>query len=112
MSQPARNATAPRLAPPRRNRRSYPYNILIFTAWDDAAEDAANMDWARDLWRALQPFAAPGVYVNYLGDAAAEGEDRVRAAYGADTYKRLSALKRTYDPSNIFRMNQNITPAT
>ena len=91
--------------------RSYPFNILIFTAWDDPAEDAANMGWARGLWAALQPFAAEGVYVNYLGDAAAEGENRVRAAYGAATYDRLAALKRTYDPDKLFRMNQNIAPA-
>jgi hypothetical protein len=52
------------------------------------------------------------VYVNYLGDATAEGEDRVRAAYGAATYERLAALKRANDPGNLFRMNQNITPAT
>jgi FAD/FMN-containing dehydrogenase len=91
--------------------RTYPFNILIFTAWDDPAEDAANMGWGRDLWRALQPFAAEGVYVNYLGNAAAEGENRVRAAYGAATYDRLAALKRAYDPDNLFRMNQNIAPA-
>ena len=57
------------------------------------------------------PFLAEGVYVNYLGDAAAEGENRVRAAYGPATYDRLAALKRTYDPTNLFRLNQNIAPA-
>jgi FAD/FMN-containing dehydrogenase len=91
--------------------RSYPFNILIFTAWDDPAEDAANMGWGRELWAALQPFAADGVYVNYLGDAVAEGSDRVRAAYGPGTYDRLAALKRAYDPTNLFCMNQNIAPA-
>ena len=91
--------------------RDYPFNVLIFTAWDDPAHDAANIQWARELWTAMQPFAADGVYVNYLGDAAAEGQDRVRAAYGDATYDRLATLKRTYDPTNLFRMNQNITPA-
>jgi FAD/FMN-containing dehydrogenase len=91
--------------------RSYPFNILIFTAWTDPAEDAANMGWGRELWAALQPFAADGVYVNYLGDAVAEGSDRVRAAYGPATYDRLAALKRAYDPTNLFCMNQNIAPA-
>ncbi|MBA2598370.1 MAG: FAD-binding oxidoreductase [Chloroflexia bacterium] len=91
--------------------RDSPFNILIFTAWEDPARDEANFGWARDLWAALQPVAADGVYVNYLGDAEAEGQDRVRAAYGAATYERLAALKRAYDPANLFRMNQNIIPA-
>ena len=55
----------------------------------------------------MQPFASGGVYVNYLG---AEGADRVRAAYGAK-YDRLVALKQKYDPTNLFRTNQNIRPA-
>jgi FAD/FMN-containing dehydrogenase len=91
--------------------RGYPFNMLIFTAWDDAAEDVANMAWGRNLWAALQPFAAEGVYVNYLSDALVEGQDRIRAAYGSSTYQRLAKLKRAYDPENLFRMNQNIAPA-
>jgi FAD/FMN-containing dehydrogenase len=89
--------------------RSAPYNLVILAAWDDPAQDGANIDWARGLWAALQPFAAGGVYVNYLSDARYEGEDRVRAAYGPN-YDRLVALKRAYDPTNLFRSNQNIAP--
>ena len=48
------------------------------------------------------------VYVNFLMD---EGEERVRQAYGAEKYDRLKALKRSYDPENVFRLNQNISPA-
>jgi len=49
------------------------------------------------------------VYVNFLGQ---EGDDRVRAAYGGDTYGRLVKLKNTYDPTNLFRINQNVPPTT
>ncbi len=90
--------------------RDYQFNMLIFTAWDDPADDRANIEWARQFWRALRPFLADGVYVNYLGDAADGGRDQIRAAYGPD-YERLVALKRAYDPANLFRMNQNIAPA-
>ena len=55
---------------------------------------------------ALLPFTLKGVYTNFLGD---EGEERVQASYGVN-YERLAALKNTYDPSNIFRFNQNIQP--
>jgi FAD/FMN-containing dehydrogenase len=60
----------------------------------------------------MQPFASGGVYVNYLGAESEEGAERVRAAYGAAKYERLAALKAAYDPANLFRMNQNIRPAT
>jgi FAD/FMN-containing dehydrogenase len=55
----------------------------------------------------MQPFSTGGVYVNFLGN---EGEDRVRAAYGGEKYERLVALKNKYDPTNLFRVNQNIKP--
>ena len=74
--------------------------------WQDPADDEANIRWARDLWTAMKPFSTGGVYVNNLGD---EGEDRVRAASG-DNCQRLVALKNKYDPTNIFRLNQNARP--
>ena len=58
---------------------------------------------------AIEPFSTGGVYMNFLGQ---EGEDRVRAAYGPEKYERLVAVKTAYDPTNFFRMNQNIQPAT
>jgi hypothetical protein len=67
----------------------------------------AERQWARDYWSALAPHHT-SVYVNFLME---EGEERIRLAYGADKYDRLKALKRTYDPTNFFRLNQNIDPA-
>jgi FAD/FMN-containing dehydrogenase len=62
--------------------------------------------WARDYWAALAPYHT-SVYVNFLME---EGEERIRQAYGAAKYDRLKALKRAYDPDNVFRFNQNIRP--
>ena len=56
--------------------------------------------------QALEPWHQ-GVYVNFLGD---EGADRIRQSYGPEKYERLRALKRKYDPDNLFRLNQNIPP--
>ena len=85
--------------------RDKPYNFLMLGNWASAAEDDAAMCWIGDFWKAMAPSVAGGVYVNYL--SSNEGEDRVRAAYGAN-YERLVHLKNKYDPSNFFRVNQNI----
>jgi FAD/FMN-containing dehydrogenase len=73
--------------------------------------DPANVDaiskWSRDYHEALHPYSAGGAYVNMMMD---EGQERVRAAYG-DNYDRLARVKATYDPDNLFRVNQNIQPA-
>ncbi|MFN0123094.1 MAG: FAD-binding oxidoreductase [Blastocatellia bacterium] len=87
--------------------RDAPYDLVIMPMWTDPAESATHIQWADALWAAMQPFSSGGVYVNYLGD---EGDERVRAAYGAG-YERLVALKNKYDPANLFRFNQNIRPA-
>jgi FAD/FMN-containing dehydrogenase len=82
------------------------FDFAILTVWQDPAEDAAHITWARDFFAAMQPYAT-GVYVNNLG---VEGADRVRAAYAPQTYERLVALKDAYDPQNVFRLNQNVAP--
>jgi FAD/FMN-containing dehydrogenase len=66
----------------------------------------AEREWARAYWSALEPHHT-SVYVNFLMD---EGEDRIQQAYGAGKYDRLKSLKRSYDPGNLFRLNQNIPP--
>ncbi len=72
--------------------------------------DPANKDrivrWAKEYWDAVHPYSAGGAYVNFMME---EGEDRVRATY-RDNYERLAAIKKTYDPTNVFRVNQNIKP--
>ncbi|HET7034553.1 MAG TPA: FAD-binding oxidoreductase [Thermomicrobiaceae bacterium] len=62
--------------------------------------------WARSYWEALHPYSAGGAYINFMMD---EGQERVRTTYGPN-YDRLAAIKATYDPANLFRVNQNITP--
>ncbi|MEX3982095.1 FAD-binding oxidoreductase [Paraburkholderia sp. EG287A] len=91
---------------------AYPHRDASFDCfpvaiWDDAAEDAANVQWARSIWDALRPYSSGGVYANNLGD---EGNERVKEAYG-NNYARLASIKRQYDPDNVFRLNQNVAPA-
>jgi len=73
---------------------------------ETAAGFAEQRQWARDYWSALGPYHT-SVYVNFLME---EGEERIRQAYGEVKYDRLKALKRKYDPTNFFRLNQNIPP--
>jgi hypothetical protein len=73
---------------------------------ETAAGFEAERQWARDFWTALEPYHT-SVYVNFLME---EGEERVRQAYGSEKFDRLKRLKRKYDPTNLFRMNQNIRP--
>jgi FAD/FMN-containing dehydrogenase len=91
---------------------AYPHRDAKFVMnfhgrWENPADDKRCIGWARDFFKATAPFASGGVYVNFL--SADEG-DRVRSAY-APNYERLAQAKRTYDPDNLFRMNQNIKPA-
>ena len=80
--------------------------INVHTRWDAAANDGKCIAWARDLIKALTPFSTGAVYVNFL---TSDEEDRVKMAYGANLAK-LVAVKKKYDPTNLFRMNANIRP--
>ncbi len=86
--------------------RQFPYAPVIVSQWIDPAKSEENVRWARDFWKALQPFAG-GAYVN---DLSYDDDDRIRAGYGGN-YTRLAALKKKYDPENLFRLNPNIKPA-
>jgi hypothetical protein len=90
------------------SQRKAVHNVNIDAVWLPAEEERAEREprWARAAYEALVPHQL-GVYVNFLGD---EGEERVRSAYGEAKYRRLGEIKATYDPENVFRLNQNIRP--
>ncbi len=74
--------------------------------WDDPALDDPSREWARETVAAVEPFSMPGRYVNDVSEAQEDG----RSIYGDAKYERLVALKRAWDPDNVFRLNQNIRP--
>ena len=82
------------------------YSFAALALWMDAVDADASTGWVRNFFDAMSPFLRSGVYSNYLAE---EGAARVRAAYGP-AYDRLLAVKRTYDPTNFFRLNQNVAP--
>jgi FAD/FMN-containing dehydrogenase len=94
-----RNATAFGL-------RQDQWDYDVISQWTDPAESTNHVRWTREFWTAVEPFATGEVYVNHLD---AEEATRIRAAYGPG-YERLVALKNKYDPTNLFRLNQNIRP--
>jgi FAD/FMN-containing dehydrogenase len=83
------------------------YWLAAETQWHDVARDEEMRPWPRDAIAAVQPFATEGRYVN---DVAETGDDVARTIYGDAKYERLVALKRAWDPDNVFRLNQNIRP--
>jgi FAD/FMN-containing dehydrogenase len=83
------------------------WNAVYAGVDPDPANVPAIRDWSIDYFEALHPYSAGGAYVNMMMD---EGQERVRASYGAN-YDRLASVKATYDPDNTFRVNQNILPA-
>jgi len=89
--------------------RGWPYNFVVTSAWSDPTESENNIAWTRELFAAMGPFRAPAAYVNYLGGD--EGVEGLHAAYGVKL-ARLAALKARFDPGNMFRLNQNIAPAS
>ena len=83
------------------------YVLNIGGSWEQPADDAANIGWARDTWNALKQYSTGGNYINFLTED--EGAERVEAALGAGM-ARLREVKAAWDPENFFRTNRNIKP--
>jgi FAD/FMN-containing dehydrogenase len=88
--------------------RDLQYDIIMASSWIAPADSEENVRWTRDLFQAIERHVPPGVYVNEIDTD--EGAERVRSAYG-ENYERLVELKTKYDPTNFFRVNQNIRPS-
>jgi FAD/FMN-containing dehydrogenase len=89
--------------------RDAAFVLGIAAAWEKPEEDATHIEWARAAWREVRRFSTGGTYINFL--TAEEGDDRIRAAYGAN-YDRLVAVKAAWDADNVLRVNMNIAPAS
>ena len=87
------------------SERSMPFVLNAVTGWQDADAGPAHADWARAVIAAASDASTGRAYVNFLGDA-----DAARSSYGAEKYAALQELKRRYDPTNVFRLNQNVEP--
>ncbi len=89
--------------------RSSEWMLSIDSTWQEPVHDAANIAWTRDYYAAAERYSDGKTYFNFPG-LLEEGEAAVRASYGAN-HARLAQIKATYDPDNVFRLNQNIRPA-
>jgi FAD/FMN-containing dehydrogenase len=89
--------------------RTSPVLLSLDTTWSDPADDERCIGWTRRFWSEMHAHSSGGVYLNF-GGFGEEKEALVRSAFGPN-YERLAAVKREYDPTNLFRMNQNIPPS-
>jgi FAD/FMN-containing dehydrogenase len=88
--------------------RNARFVVHPFGMWQDPADDAANIAWARAFRDDLAEFSTGAVYLNFVGD---EGEERLRAGYGSGSYERLAQVKAEWDPGNVFRASGHVPPA-
>jgi FAD/FMN-containing dehydrogenase len=88
--------------------RDAAFNVSVMASWTDPADDDDHIAWARETAAAIEPWSVSGGYANYM--QADEPIERVRAAYGPESFDRLRALKKQYDPDNVLHRNQNIPP--
>jgi FAD/FMN-containing dehydrogenase len=89
--------------------REAPYVLNVIGKWPGSAPGPEHVAWAREVVTSLEPFGTGAAYVNFLGDA--EDTERLRDAYGPETYDRLVEAKDRWDPANVFHRNQNIAPS-
>jgi hypothetical protein len=90
--------------------REAPFMASADAIWLDPADSDVCKVWARETWELLQPYSTGGIFINFTGEErGADAESLVRGAYGSN-FERLVAAKRRYDPTNLFRLNQNIPP--
>src|SRR5690606_32289197 len=90
--------------------RSAGFWLNVYGFWSNAADDAARTAWVKGFHAAMAPHARAGEYVNFLGYDAEDATARAVRAYGTERFERLVALKRRFDPDNVFRFNHNIPP--
>ena len=88
--------------------RAVPYILNIVGMCVDPRQTEETIAWTRECYHEIEPFGDRAGYLNFLGD---DGQERIAAAYGPAKFRRLTELKRKFDPTNLFRVNQNITPA-
>ena len=99
------------------NRLPYDYSPMgnrdaravfdVMASWESVGDDKTNIDWARAAWEDMRSLSTGGAYINFMTEE--EGDDRIRAAYGAN-YERIVDVKTRWDPRNQFRINKNIVP--
>lgn len=83
-----------------------PFVLNAVTGWHDPGAGEAHTGWARQVIEAARDASTGRAYVNFLGDS-----ESAQRSYGEETYARLVSLKNDYDPTNLFRLNQNIVPS-
>ncbi|MEN8040009.1 MAG: FAD-binding oxidoreductase [Actinomycetota bacterium] len=90
--------------------RGAAYSLIISSGWENPSDTDDQMNRVRSFWKAARPFSAGGAYINFMSHD--DGQERVIETYGQHKYRRLADLKSIYDPTNLFRLNQNIKPTS
>jgi FAD/FMN-containing dehydrogenase len=84
------------------------WDANVVSQWTEPQQSELQIAWVRRVWERMEPLTSGGAYLNHL--AGDDRPEKVRASYGSN-YERLAALKRKYDPENLFRLNANIRPS-